>query len=231
MSKKTTRHYGMPSVVAKLMDIDPLGEAELKTGKDYKTDKGTMALGVLELHDRRERLDEMLTMNDDTKWSNEVPEYFRIIKSEGFKRVLEVPFKGREGVDEAMFIFWHPEEYLLLVCDTYGGRHHHINASSFYFNWIPNVKKCVFPPHASGGMGSRTDEQDFTFVGHYDAREALRYKLWWLRANGSTIKWKYQPFLWPLHYMDTNGPYDYDALVAERIAQLPNEVREGICLT
>ena len=224
------RHYAMPTVVGKLMDIDPIDDAERDTGKDA-SDPATGALGFAYMKDKHARLNEMLAMNDDTQFQNEVKNYFRIVKSEGFNPVLEVPFKSRDSIDESLFIFWHPTEFLLLVCDTWGGRHHHINSANVYFNWLPKEKKCVFPPHASGGMGSRTDETDFTFSGHYDAREAFRYKLWWLRTHGKTIRWKYQPFLWLLHHGDTAEAYNYDAIMEARLAQLPNEVRNAICLT
>jgi hypothetical protein len=66
--------------------------------------------------------------------------------------------------------------------------------------------------------------------GNHDCREALKFNINQLAENGTFVKkWKKQPFLWLLHYMDTEKKdYDYNAINKERIAMLPIEVQELI---
>lgn len=66
--------------------------------------------------------------------------------------------------------------------------------------------------------------------GNHDCREALKFKINRLAENGTFVaKWKKQPFLWLLHYMDTkNEDYNYKVINEERIAMLPVDVQELI---
>jgi hypothetical protein len=63
-----------------------------------------------------------------------------------------------------------------------------------------------------------------------DCREAIRYYLGKMRETGTFLPvWENRPFLWLLHYMDTKDEgYDYKAITASRIAQLPEHVRNAI---
>ena len=61
-----------------------------------------------------------------------------------------------------------------------------------------------------------------------DCREAVRYYLGKMRENGTFLPvWKEQPFLWLLHYKDTEDK-DYEDITKERIKQLPEYVQEAI---
>lgn len=68
------------------------------------------------------------------------------------------------------------------------------------------------------------------WVGDHDCREALKMNVTNLIHNGVFLaKWKKSPFLWLLHYMDTKTEgYDYEKINAERIAMLPEYVRNAI---
>jgi len=66
--------------------------------------------------------------------------------------------------------------------------------------------------------------------GDHDCREALKFNINNLIENGTFIKkWKNQPFLWLLHYMDhKEDGYDHEAITKERISRLPEDVQQII---
>lgn len=66
--------------------------------------------------------------------------------------------------------------------------------------------------------------------GDHDCREALKFNINRLAENGTFLKkWKEQPFLWLLHYGDTNNKdYDYKAINDSRIKMLPEDVQQMI---
>lgn len=70
----------------------------------------------------------------------------------------------------------------------------------------------------------------YIWSGDHDCREGLKHNISKMVNNGKFLKkWKKQPFLWLLHYMDTeNDNYDYEAINKERIAKLPKDVQELI---
>ena len=76
------------------------------------------------------------------------------------------------------------------------------------------------------------NEEDTSGIksGHSDGREALRHGLAKLEKAGEILPvWVDRPFLWLLHYGDTKIPgYNYEAINNERIAMMPEWVREMI---
>lgn len=68
------------------------------------------------------------------------------------------------------------------------------------------------------------------WVGNHDCREALKTNISNMFDNGTFLtKWKERPFLWLLNYMDTKTQgYNHKQITNDRIAMLPNHVREAI---
>jgi len=66
--------------------------------------------------------------------------------------------------------------------------------------------------------------------GDHDCREALKHNINKMLENGTFIKkWKEQPFLWLLYYMDSETKnFDYKLINKTRISKLPIEVQELI---
>lgn len=63
-----------------------------------------------------------------------------------------------------------------------------------------------------------------------DCREAIKFNINRLSKKGCFVnKWKKQPFMWLLHYMDKrNEGYDYKSINEERISMLPKYIQESI---
>src|SRR5687767_2824711 len=131
--------------LSELLAVDPLAVAERITGTSYKEDEGTVALGMLLHMALGDTKDAALQATDDTKLTNEVAHYERILGEEGFVRVYEEPFngsgygvQGTASTPEKLAIWWHAKDALLLRFDTFGGAEHHVNAATVYYNWRPN---------------------------------------------------------------------------------------------
>ena len=211
-------------LLERLLNYDPLGNAEHITGKSYKEDKYTEAIGVLDHFRATKERRETLAMLDDTTISNTVENYTRIITEEGFEHVLTIPFADIDGTPESFQVWSHPDG-MVLKFDTY--RTKDINSASLYFNARLNDSSYLYTLRCGGGV-SRFDNS--VIVANFDAREALRFHIRKLRAAGTLVNpWIERPFLWFLHYMDTKvKDYDHAAITAERIAMLPEHVRKVI---
>jgi len=216
-------------ILKEILEYDPLGAAERLIGASYKESEATMALGFLGHINHNDRKNAALAKLDDTQFSNTLENYTRIIREEGFEKVLAVPFVGKaysgENPPAESFQVWFHPDGLLLDFDTYGTDR--INSAKFYFN--VRLKESAARWHLRCSGGCAKDDVG-VLVGDFDAREALRFHIRQLRAAGQLLNpWIEQPFLWLLHYMDTKDQsYDYKTINAERIAMLPEHVRKAI---
>lgn len=202
--------------------FDGLYAAERLTDKSYKDDAATEELGFMLSIAANQNLNRALVEADDTTYSDDLERYLRIVKEEGFKEVLCIPFEGNlfkeESLKEKFFIFWH-EDGLLLSFETY--REIRVNSGHVYFNWLGNDK--YWP--GVGCSGGCTKEEPHVFIGDFDARVALRYNLNKMRQEGKFLSsWVERPWLWLLNYMDTKGEYDHEAITNSRLAMLPLEI-------
>lgn len=207
-----------------ILSFDPLGNAETLTGKSYKNDESTMALGLVShlAHTANKR--KLLQSLDDTTFSNTLERYTRIITEEGFVCVLSLPFAAEDGTPESFQVWFHPDG-LLLRFDTY--RTKNVNSATFYFMVQLNDHESRRGLRCSN---SYVDYDAKILQGDFDAREAVRFSLRTIRAVGTLLNpWPQQQFIWLLHYMDTKKKdYNYEAITAERIAMLPEHVRKAI---
>jgi len=139
--------------VKRILDFDALQAAEKVTGKSYKEDKATEALGFLGHIESSKRKTELLKSLGDSTFSNTEEDYLNIVSSIGFESVLIEPFKNKDGIEERLHIMWDRESSILLVFDThtYGDDGSwaksgqevpppNVNGGSIYYNWSPNVR-------------------------------------------------------------------------------------------
>lgn len=212
------------TIIRGLLKYDFLSEAEIITGQSYKEDENTTAVGWLLMSENRDTKNKLLDLNDDTKLTNNLDNYLRITKDEGFDVVLKEDFYGN-GCPESLFVLWNDENAILLVFDTYEGCY--VNGGGFSYNWKP---KSILSEECQNVMTGGCLNSDGIWIGKKDCREALRLHLSDLRENGIFVKpWVKSPFLWLLHYMDTkNKDYNYKEITAQRIAKFPEYVRKSI---
>lgn len=210
-----------------LLDFDPVAAAEDIFGGRRNMESGM--LGLLFADSNNKRKTQALEALDDTKFSNTMADTIRIVEREGFQLLLTIPFMGKGFGDEPdtpeeYRIYWNPELSALLTMESY--RTDSLNIGKVHFAWKANDGVSVWPPQCSGGC--RGD--DSVFVGDYDIREAFVYRLNRMKETGTFVKqWPETGFMWLLHWMDTHGgSYDFKAITAERMAQLPEYVREAM---
>ena len=222
--------------IAEALRYDPLDTAEKLTGKNYKDYDGTTALGMLLGVQNAERKETLLRANNDTHNGITYKDAYELALSLGFEDALYLEFEGNAWGDEPnpieqFRIMWHPDG-LLLKLESY--QRECVNMIKVFFNidtsanpnglWDSGVQY-------SGGRGNGTNPD--VLAGDVDVREGLRWNMEALKKSGTLLsKWSSDPFLWLLHYMDTKDKdYDYKAINAERIALLPQHVREAITVT
>lgn len=211
----------MSDDLTKMLNFDPLSAAEDITGVDYKDDEGTLLLGMsmAMLHNRAKEI--ALCEANDTHFRQTFDEAVAIFADMGFAEVLRDTFAGQDDREDTYLVLWHPEG-LLATCESYG---EHLNTAKVLYNYA----------HANGALrwdltSSGRFREDGVWVGDHDAREGIRHNLNALRAEGEFLStWVERPFLWLLTYMDTKVEgYDYDAINEERVARLPEHVRQAI---
>jgi hypothetical protein len=221
----------------KILNTDPLQLAEQVTGKSYKDDEATSALGLFAMLANNLIKEEALKAADDTYYNIPTADFLRIIEADGFVVLRSVPIVGDEGRLDTQYVLWNPDEGLLMHCDTYYGQKT-INSCTVYFNWRQRVRGGGFPDSCSGHYTGDFDNKEalLTWVGHMDGREGLIHKLTKMRADGAFQRqWVERPFLWLLSYVDDRAlPKDdrvpgYEACNAKMIATLPPDVQA--CIT
>lgn len=202
--------------IRKALDFDPLAEAEAYCKKVGHED-AAMGLGLLLTMNSVKEKDSLLSVMGDSTFSMATKDYRKLIEREGFKLLLDVPFKGAYDHDEHLFIYWH-DDGLLLPFDTSCAVDR--NAAHLYFNhkksdpktWLHGVSGCEIG--------------DGVFVGGFDAREALFFRLREMRSMGSFLRsWVERPFLWLLTYMEgREQARDFEKITHDRLALLPPEI-------
>lgn len=240
------------SELEEILKFDPLDAAEKLTGKSYKEDDGTGALGfVLNMAHSGIKSKVLQEMGDSTL-SNNLDRYLEIVKGIGFEIALELPFMAKSSYDrvprsEKFFMMIHREKGILLKFDTFCTDS--VNGGDFYYCWKPKpdidrgIRSNVL---SSGGLESESDPDwrrnpkydksgapdDAYCSGSHDCREAIVHKIKQLTDNGTFLSpWPKDPtrFLWFLHHQDTKEDgYDYKEINEERIKMLPQWARDVI---
>ena len=195
-----------------------------------KEDPDTSHLGLLLSLAYSKQMETLLGIMGDTTFSTSYGDYVETLVSEGFTRVLQVPFQAPDPDREEQLEIWWNKEGVLLRFDTYtSGSAPKINRSNFYYNWVTNpeaIEKRTYHQFTSSGGFSGPDDA-LIWVGSHDGREALRHNLRQLREHGTFLPtWYEAPFLWLLHHQDDSQ--NYEEVNQSRIALLPISVQTAI---
>ena len=125
--------------ILKLKTLDPLSVAEKITGKDYKVNKDTEALGIMLHFEKTAMMKEMLEEAGDTQISNTVTDYLRITTNFGFEVVYTEKFLRNDDVEETLYMLFHKEFGILICFDTFTWSSSvNVNGGKMYYNWSPN---------------------------------------------------------------------------------------------
>jgi hypothetical protein len=163
--------------IEEALKYDALSEAEKLTGKSYKEDEKTKAIGLLNFIQLNQRKNQLLSLTDDTMFDETESEYMRKVTDFGFKEVLLIPFINKEGIEERLHIMWH-EEYSILLCwDTFTWKDDgswakageevpppSINGGNFYFNWAPNEFGDYPDGGSNGVIGNGDKNSTYSFL-------------------------------------------------------------------
>lgn len=223
----------------KMLKLDSLSEAEKLTGKSYKGDDSTVALGMVIMMAHSAKKEDALKEAEDSAFRNTVIDYIRIIKSIGFAQVLKDSFVNEDGVTEHLYVFWNYKYSVMIHFDSYtygddgswakSGKEvppPSVNSCKMLYNWIPRDGIKSHDLTSSGGFN------EGIWVGDHDGREAIKHKFNGLLENGEFVTdWIEAPFLWLLSYMEPKiEGYNYEEITQDRISRLPERIRECILI-
>jgi len=130
--------------IKKILDIDPLSEAEKITGKSYKEDEQTSNLGFLNHILVNEQKRKILKEAGDTQFSNTIEDYLRIVTGFGFEVIYQESFTSTHKNDdgkyptEQLYVLYHYKYGILLQFDTFWGN---VNSGKYWYNWSPNDRR------------------------------------------------------------------------------------------
>jgi hypothetical protein len=206
-----------------LMKLDPLAAAEEMTGQPADSMNLSLAIGLGLAQTKSKKMRELLTKRGDVWDGMPLEAYRSTIEAYGFELAYSSSFAGRNSQEQHL-IYAH-RRGLLLSMDTSNGDR--VNSGHAYYCWKMNP--AVDDAHLiSSGHFTRADAS--IWAGDHDVREALIFNMERLAANGVFVSpWPERPYLWLLHYMDTDSEHYDRALINEqRISVMPAWVREMI---
>lgn len=226
--------------ISNIQEIDPIGVAEEITGNHYKECEGTSALGCLAIMAHGEVKNSLAKEAGDTSMRTKMPDWYRILEAEGFRKVFEADIEPRDGDDAGdKFQMYWSDEGILVMFDTYWGGES-MNGGRMYYNWQPNEGVGPYDYTSSGGYPGYNDGDEKTHCGYRDIREFFRHNLNAMRENGSFLPvWKYSQQLWAISYGDQrkldkeNGRYNffggsYERVILDKLHALPEDVKTAI---
>lgn len=130
------KNTNVKNVIKNLQNFDPLAEAEKIVGESYKTNQDVASLGMLLQMDKSKKMEQLMDITDDTKFSETTSEYLRKVISFGFEIVYKEDFVADKH-NEEFYMLWHKEFSILLVFDTFQGKR---NGGHLYYNWSPKER-------------------------------------------------------------------------------------------
>lgn len=222
-----------------LLHTDALLEAEKVTGKSYKEDKGTEALGFGLHMALGEAKQQALQEARDTYFQMDLEGVLAVYDRLGFRRVYLEHFQGKgwgdDLVDETYRVLWQPEKGILATVDSWQSSG--VNMHKVYFN--ADMGESGWPDRCSGGF-SRTayDRGERIYAGDRDVREGLALFIRDTEEQGGRFlpQWIERPFcFWLLHHGENRleGSHEdvvasYEASTARKVSEFPLEVQEAI---
>lgn len=216
-----------------LLNFDSLNTAENLTGKSYKEDKETEALGFMMHMAANSEKREKLKKTNDSYFGTSFKEFVEIAKSIGFEECYSRGFKGAgvgHDYNETETIMWH-ESGILLFCESFGERS--LNRANIFYNWKSHAQeKDWFAGGSRGYIPCPDNPDENVIIGSYDAREGLVHHLALMHKHGTFLKpWIEEPIMFCLkNYSDYHKEEGQGNTLseAEKIAMLPEHVRESI---
>lgn len=211
----------MDKKIDALLEFDPLQYVEDVTGDHYNNHPG-LAMIVAQAHGAAKEA--ALVARGDSVYSDSISRYLWILGGLGFTEAKVHTFTwmdeyadGKLLETDALHLMVHQKHGLLLLFDTFRGR---VNSATCYFNW-ESYTDDHWALRCSGGLCR--DETKHVFVGYFDAREGVVFRVKHLLETGRFVTpWVERPFLWLLHHRDTkDGEYNYHAINEERLGWLP----------
>lgn len=210
------------------LNYDPLYEAEKITGKSYKEDDTTLAVGLFDHIGNVARKKALLLSRGDTYYGMPYEDLLHIAEKLGFVPILTENFVGRSysnepAPNETFTILWNAELGILMTAESYMGKD--LNSGSIYYNLKRKNEDSteIWKYTSSGGM------RNGIWVGHHDIREGLKAKIEGMKSVAEFLPvWTERPFLWLMNYMDEKVGDSYKEINEERISRFPEEVQNAI---
>ncbi len=213
-------------VFEQLLAQDPLLLAEEAMGRTIDDDGSTADLGVWVAGMHHSALERQLRARNDTLFSDTLDRYQTIVRSFRFEEVLCIPYVA-DGEPDELYVYFHPTLGALLVFHT---RHSDtVAGAACYFQWQGNPHVTFAPTGTGAWYNGR-------WVGHFEAREALIFRLNRLQRTGKFLTpWVHfdgWPNLspWIIHPGDgkIEDPHEFERLVTKRLYMLPNDVKVAV---
>lgn len=209
-----------------LLNFDGLNAAEKMSGKSYKEDEGTAMLGLFLGMTKNRQLADRLAKSRDTFVGITARDFLVRLKEEGFEIARSYPVAERD----TLYIHVKRDEGLVIIWETYRGEDS-INSGNVLFNLqFRNPDEAHYITNVSGGLARLgPNDKRKIFVGDYDIREALFYKLNEMRSVGDFLPlWVEKPWKKILSYADwkMEKKEDRDALHEQRMSELPKWLKD-----
>ena len=180
--------------------------AEVITGKSYKDDEETSALGMMLLMGKNEWVKDEMDVRDDTWYSSPYSRSVRILGELDFEEIFTEEFDGHHSHMETYKIFWRNGALVTLESYTQAGgedKDKHVNSASLYANWLPlDGLERAWEFTSTGHWNHMTPTYDdvegdpWVWIGHWDLRTGLRDTLDRLYGNGKILpEWVEKPLL------------------------------------
>lgn len=216
----------MTDQIDKILNFDAFAEAEKITGKSYKEDKETEALGFISHVMNGQTRNALMLELDDTLFSDSIERYTRIIKEVGFIEILIEPFIDNYDDDkrkeEYLYVYFQPGYGILLVFTSFRiseVAEPSVNGGKYYYNWQPNLDEEGKPVetawHATSSGGYR---DGWIWSGDHDCREAVKHNINKLLASGKFVTpWVDEPWTWFVNYTEEYLVREYDFQLKSKV--------------
>ncbi len=209
------------------LNFDPLSAAEKITGKSYKDNPATEALGFLMMLESNKITSDLLKKNNDTHFRSGISEFIAVLDDLRFEQILveDIP-----ETNDKFYVYWR--DGIILKFDTFWD-HKSVNSANMFFNYQGDRDALH---HCSS---SRIDETGpAIYDASRDVREGLRFALEKMLDAGKILPvWKSIRFFWLTHYKDSQVSRSmdhedsvsyYERVTEDRVAKFPEHVRLAI---
>jgi len=154
-------------------------------------------------------------------------DYIKLLKAEGFEKILEEEFVGNDDCKEKFFIYFH-DDGIFISFDTYGI--HMVNGAKMVFNWKPKSLSAINDICGSGHFTTIKNGKK-VWVGSDDVQHNLSHKLKKWRRSGRFIDWFECPNMWWVNYTESKLPTrELYLAMLKRFRQLPQYIQRDFYL-